>query len=329
MTGKSKHSGTMGTANVASLFDRGLLRARRQRVADKAASHDFLLARVADDLADRLSLIKREFPQAANIGAHHGLLSRKLRQLANVGFMVDLEPVPVLLARCGGPSVLADEELLPFGDGSLDLAVSGLALQLVNDLPGVLVQIRRALKPDGLLLASLLGGATLAELGAAWLAADAETSGGAAPRVAPAIDLRDLGALLQRAGFALPVVDSDVVEVAYSSPLALMRDVKAMGASNVLSARSCRFTRRDTLARACAIYQEKFARADGRVVATFEILTVTAWAPDPSQQQPLKPGSARMRLADALGASEGSLSDKDQAETPVGSLGNDEPVGKP
>ena len=309
MTQKSKHSQHGSEAGgSAAPFDRGLLRERRRRVAATAENYDFLLARVAEDLADRLSLIKRRFAAAANLGAHHGLLSRRLRQVANVGLMVDVEPVPELLAACDGPSVMADEEFLPFADASLDLVVSGLALQHVNDLPGTLAQIRRALKPDGLFLASLLGGATLAELGAAWLAADAEMTGGASPRIAPAIDLRDLGSLLQRAGFALPVVDSDIVEVAYSSPLALMRDVKAMGASNVLNARSRRMTRRDALARAAQIYEERHAREDGRVVATFEILTVTAWAPDPSQQQPLKPGSAAMRLADALGTSEGAPS---------------------
>ncbi len=328
MIEKSTSSCETDAAGSAALFDRSLLRARRRRVAAKAEAHDFLLARVADDLADRLSLIKREFSVGANIGAHHGLLSRKLRQLPNVGYLIDLEPVPELLVRCDGPCVLADEELLPFADGSLDLAVSGLALQMVNDLPGVLIQIRRALKPDGLLLASLLGGETLGQLGAAWLAADAETTGGAAPRVAPAIDLKDLGALLQRAGFALPVVDSDVVEVAYPSLLALIREIQGMGASNFLSARSRRITRRDTLARACDIYRERYAREDGRVVATFEILTVTAWAPDPSQQKPLKPGSAAMRLADALGTWDGRLGIEDALKPPGGSSRNDEPTGK-
>lgn len=291
-------------------YDRGLLRARRRRAADFARAHDFLLQRVAEDLADRLSIIQRRFEVAANIGAHHGVLSQRLRSLKNVGWMIDMDSVGELLAACEGPRVLADEEALPFGAETLDLAVSGLALQHVNDLPGTLVQIRRALKPDGLLLASLLGGGTLAELGAAWLAAEAEITGGASPRVAPSIDLRDLGSLLQRAGFALPVVDSDVVQVAYASPLALMRDIKAMGASNVLTARRRTLTRRDVLARAAQIYQERHAREDGRVLATFEILTITAWAPDPSQQKPLKPGSAAMRLADALGTKERPAGDK-------------------
>lgn len=288
-------------------FDRALLMSRRRRLAANAGAADFLLARAADDLAERLEIVKRTFPLAANIGAHHGLVGRRLRQVASVGLMIDVEPVAELLAQCDGPRVAADEEALPFADASLDLAVSAMALHLVNDLPGTFAQIRRALKPDGLFMAALLGGATLGELGAAWLIAEEEITGGASPRVAPSIEVRDLGGLLQRAGFALPVVDSETIKVAYASPLALMRDVKAMGASNVLNARRRVPVRRDVLARACQLYGERHARADGRVMATFEVLTVTAWAPDPSQQKPLQPGSAAMRLADALGVEEGKL----------------------
>ena len=194
----------------------------------------------------------------------------------------------------------ADEEVLPFRDASLDLIVSGLALQHVNDLPGVLAQARRALKPDGLLLAALLGGSTLNELRSAFLAAEEEIEGGASPRVAPFADVRDLGALLQRAQLALPVVDADTVTVTYADPLALMRELRAMGATNVLRARRRAPLRRATLLRAIEIYQERFGLADGRIPATFEILTLTAWAPHASQQRPLQPGSAKARLADAL-----------------------------
>ncbi len=285
-------------------YDRALLRRRRSRVARSAGDVDFLLRRVADDLAERLEIVQRSFPVAVNLGAHHGVLSRRLRQLASVGLMIDVEGVPELLAQCDGPVVLADEEALPFADASLDLVVSGLALHHVNDLPGTLLQIRRALKPDGLFMAALLGGSTLAELGEAWLVAEEEITGGASPRVSPSIEVRDLGGLLQRAGFALPVVDSETVRVAYASPLELMRDIKAMGASNVLNSRRRGPARRDCLVRAAEIYAERHAREDGRVLATFEILSVTAWAPDPSQQKPLKPGSASMRLADALGTKE-------------------------
>ena len=198
-------------------------------------------------------------------------------------------------------AVVADEEALPFRDGSLDLVVSALSLQFVNDLPGVLVQIRRALKPDGLLLAALLGGDTLTELRAGVRAAEAEIEGGVSPRVAPFADLRDLGALLQRAGFALPVADVDRITVRYASPLALMHDLRRMGATNVLTERSRRPLRRATLTRMLEIYGERFADADGRVRATFEIVWLSGWAPHESQQQPLQPGSAQQRLADALG----------------------------
>jgi SAM-dependent methyltransferase len=236
------------------IFDRELLVHRRDRAARGGGVPDFLLRRVAEDIAERLEIIKRTFPVALNLGAHQGLLGRRFRTLKNVGTVIDAERSPRLLALCDGPAVLADEEALPFAAASLDLVVSGLALQLVNDLPGTLAQIRHALKPDGLLLASLLGGATLTELREAWIVAEDEIAGGASPRVAPFADVRDLGALLQRAGFALPVVDADVVTVTYSSPLALMQDIKAMGASNVLTARSRRPATRRLAARAAEIY---------------------------------------------------------------------------
>ena len=201
-------------------------------------------------------------------------------------------------------SVAADEEALPFGDGTLDLVVSALALQFVNDLPGTLVQIRRSLKPDGLFLAALLGGDTLTELREAFAAAEAEVEDGVSPRVAPFADLRELGALLQRAGFALPVTDVDRLTVRYGSPFDLMHDLRRMGATNALVERSRRPLKRRTLARMAEIYGERFADADGRIRATFEIVWLSGWAPHESQQQPLKPGSAQRRLADALGAKE-------------------------
>lgn len=281
-------------------FDRNLLLARRQRVGGQAADVDFLLSRVAEDIAERVSIMQRTFAMAADIGAHHGVLGRTLAPLANVGTLISVERTMELLAQASGLKVAADEEALPFADAALDLVVSGLALQLVNDLPGTLVQIRRALKPDGLFLASLLGGSTLTELRSSWLEAEAETEGGASPRVAPFVDVREAGSLLQRAGFALPVVDQETVTVTYPSPLALMRELKAMGASNMLHARRKKPVRRQTLARACSVYEQRFAGPDGRIPATFEIITLTAWVPHESQQAPLKPGSAAMRLADAL-----------------------------
>jgi len=289
------------------IFDRALLVRRRQRVAATATDYDFLLARVAEDLAERLAIVRRTFPLAANIGAHHGLVSRAIKGIAGVETIIDVDATAELLVHCPGLRVVADEEALPFADASLDLVVSGLSLQLVNDLPGALVQMRRALKPDGLFLGALLGGATLKELREAWLAAEAEVTGGASPRVAPFADVRDMGSLLQRAGFALPVVDSDTVTVTYADPLALMREIKVMGGSNMLSARGRVPVTRGLLLRAAEIYAERFAAADGRVAATFEILTLTAWAPDESQPKPLRPGSAQTRLAEALGVKETKL----------------------
>ena len=286
------------------IFDRDLLTRRRERVAATATAHDFLLRRVAEDLAWRLSLITRAFPMAVNLGAHHGLVSRALRPLPGFDVVIDTETSPALLAQCDGPCLVADEEMLPFAPRSLDLVVSGLALQFVNDLPGTLLQIERALKPDGLFLGAMLGGQTLTELRQALVAAETETTGGASPRVAPFADVRDLGGLLQRAGFALPVADSDLIEVAYPSALELMRDLRGMGGANALLERTRRPLRRTTLLRAMEIYQERFARPDGRVTASFEILTLTGWSPHTSQQRALRPGSAQSRLADALGVPE-------------------------
>jgi len=286
------------------IFDRALLVRRRERAAAGAAEHDFLLARVADDLVERLGAIRRRFPVALDLGAYHGLLGRRLRSVPGIELVIAAEMAPRLLTQCPRPRVRADPEALPFRDGSLDLVVSGLALHLVNDLPGALVQIRRALKPDGLLLAALLGGNTLTELRNAFLAAEEEVEGGASPRVAPFPEVQDLGALLQRAGLALPVVDADTVTVTYADPLALMRELRAMAATNALRARRRQPLRRATLMRALELYRHRFGLTDGRVPATFEIVTLTAWGPHEGQQRPLPPGSARMRLADALGTRE-------------------------
>lgn len=291
----------------APLFDSALLAERRNRVAASAGAHDFLFKRAAEDLTERLAIVRRAFPVALDLGAHHGVLGRAILALPNVETLVSLDPSGRLLAEAPGSRVQAPLDALPFADAMLDLVVSALALHLVDDLPGTLVQIRRALKPDGLFLAALLGGRTLSELREAWLAAEAEVLGGASPRVAPFADVRDLGGLLQRAGFALPVADSDTVTVTYETPLALMRDVKAMGASNMLAARRRVPVTRGLLFRAAEIYAERFALDNGRVPATFEILTLTAWSPHESQQQPLKPGSAKTRLADALGVRERKL----------------------
>ena len=210
----------------------------------------------------------------------------------------------------GDSRAVADLEALPFAAGSLDLVVSAFALQTVDDLPGALIQIRRALKPDGLFLAALLGGDTLAELRESFGVAESELTGGVSPRVAPFADLRDMGTLLQRAGFALPVTDVDRVVVRYSSPLALMADLRRMGAANPLVERRRVPLRRDVLARVLEVYAERYSDPDGKVRASFDIVWLSGWVPHESQQKPLKPGSAAQRLADALGTREISTGEK-------------------
>lgn len=291
------------------LFDRRLLRARRRRAAALGPA-TFLLERVAEDLSDRLGAVKRQFACAVDLGTPGLALSEMLAAGGQVGTIVVANGDLALARgrRSAGtnevPSVVIDEEVLPFRDGAFDLVVSALALQHCNDLPGTLVQIRRALKPDGLLLAALVGGDTLTELRQAMAAAEAEIVDGISPRVAPFVEVRAAGALLQRAGFALPVTDVDRVTVRYENALALMYDLRRMGAANALVERSRRPLRRTLLRRMLDIYAERFADSDGRIRATFEIVWLSGWAPHESQQQPLAPGSAQQRLATALGTKE-------------------------
>lgn len=288
------------------LFDRKLLRIRRDRAARAGDPPAFLLQRVAEEMAERLGAVERSFAPVLTIGDLPGLLSGALGASGGEGPYFAMASSPPL-ARRGGLDLCADEEALPIKDGAAGLIVSGLTLQLANDLPGALVQIRRALQPDGLFLGAVLGGQTLMELREAFTAAESECEGGASPRVAPMADIRDYGALLQRAGFALPVADADTVTVTYASPLALMRDLRAMGATNALVARRKTPLRRATLARAFAVYRERSAVKGGRVNATFEIIYLAGWGPHASQQKPLRPGSAAARLADALGVDEHKL----------------------
>jgi SAM-dependent methyltransferase len=292
-----------------AVFDRHLLRARQRRAGALGAA-TFLVDRVAEDLADRLAAVMRAFPLAIDLGTPHGAVRHALAASPAIGTMIAAAPVVPGRGQPIDLTVVADEEALPFRDASLDLVVSALALQFVNDLPGTLVQIRRALKPDGLFLAALVGGDTLTELRQAFATAEAEIENGVSPRVAPFADVRDLGALLQRAGFALPVADVERLTVRYASPLALMHDLRRMGATNVLVERSRRPLKRAVLARMMESYGARFADADGRIRATFEIMWLSGWAPHESQQQPLKPGSATRRLADALGTQERSAGEK-------------------
>lgn len=291
-------------APVPRVFDRHAMTLRLAR-AHRAGYADFLLRRTVDDLEERLSTILRVFVSAADIATPLPFAGSVLQASGKAGQLQRL----VLVPEAGATSILPDETL-PLQPQSLDLAVSLLALQGVNDLPGALIQIHRALKPDGLLMAALFGGQTLHELREAFLVAETEIEGGASPRVAPFADIRDMGGLLQRAGFALPVTDSETVTVRYASPLALLHDLRAMALTNPLAARRRSFLRRTTLMRMLEIYAERFSDSDGKVRATFEIIWLSGWVPHESQQKPLRPGSARTRLADALGVPENSTGEK-------------------
>jgi SAM-dependent methyltransferase len=251
--------------------------------------------------------VLRAFPLALDLGTPTAAATQWLRHSGRADRVVRLAPTVGT-----GADLVGDEEALPFAAERFDLAVSLLSLHGVNDLPGALVQVRRVLRPDGLFLGCLLGGATLTELRQALTAAEAELEGGVSPRVAPFGDVRDLGALLQRAGFALPVTDVETVAVRYQDPFGLMRDLRAMGLTNALADRRRAPLRRATLMRAAALYADRFADADGRLRATFEIVWLSGWAPHESQQKPLRPGSARMRLADALGVPERGAGAKPQ-----------------
>ena len=293
----------------ASLFDRRAWRLHRERAA-REGWVDFLHNEIADRLVDRLDDVDREFAVTVQLGGSTGVLSPALQRRPGIERVLLLDPAPRLASSGPGLAVAVDPELLPLREGSADLVVSNLLLHWVGDLPGTLVQLRRILKPDGLFLAAMFGGATLTELRSAMFEAEMIEEGGVSPRVSPAADLRDAAALLQRAGFALPVADAETITVTYPDALALMRDLRGMGETNALALRRRAAMRRGTLARAVALYRDRFGLPDGRVPATFEILFLTGWAPGPRQPQPLRPGSAAYRLADALGTVETSAGDK-------------------
>ncbi|HEX2753217.1 MAG TPA: methyltransferase domain-containing protein [Alphaproteobacteria bacterium] len=300
----------MTRPSAIEVFDRQLLRMRRDRAAMGIGDYDFLLRDVAARLVDRLSLVKRDFPRVLDLGAHHGLLADMLKNRNGTSDVFASDMSPRFAEQSNVPSVAADEEFLPFQADCMDAVISNLSLQWVNDLPGALLQIRHTLKPDGLFLSAVLGGESLRELRESLMQAELTVTGGASPRVSPFIDMRDMGGLMQRAGFALPVVDSDMITVDYPHALKLMQDLRGMGASNATRNRLMIPTRREVLLEAGKIYQEKFGNVTGRVPATFQIIYAIGWKPHASQQQPLKPGSATVRLADALKAEEVKTDDK-------------------
>jgi NADH dehydrogenase [ubiquinone] 1 alpha subcomplex assembly factor 5 len=283
------------------VFDRVMLRARRARAASRLGEVDFLIRAAAERLLERLRDVRRDFPLALELGCHTGQLARVLRDCPQIGRLVQADLAHEMVRDAAGVRLVADEEALPFGAGALDLVLSCFSLHWVNDLPGTLAQIRYALKPDGLFLAAMPGGATLTELREALMRAELELDGGAAPRVSPFVDVRDAGMLLQRAGFALPVVDVDTVTVTYRHPLKLMAELRAMGEANALAERGRAPLKRATLLRACEIYRELFGDPDGRVPATFQILMLSGWTPGPGQPQPIRRGSGQIDLAKALG----------------------------
>ncbi len=288
------------TTTPVLIFDRGLARNRLARAAASGKADDFLVARAGEELSERLSAVQRTFSAILDCGTPSPRLALSLADQLRPRLLVRMAP----LLDTAGPktmlSLIGDEENLPVAQERFDLAVSALSLQGLNDLPGALLQLRRALKPDGLFLGCLLGGASLNELRNALAVAEAEYCGGVSPRVSPFADVRELGGLLQRAGFALPVADSDTLTIRYANMFALMADLRSMGAANALAARLRTPPPKSLFLRAAEIYAQRFSDPDGRVRATFEMIFLSGWAPHESQQKPLAPGSAKMRLADAL-----------------------------
>lgn len=291
------------------VFDTDLVTLRKKRALRSGSTDaDFLMRRAADDLALRLSAVGRRFGRAAVLFSQTAAATEAVLQSGKADEVVRVEQDAAFLAdgqggaQGGMQEIVAAAETVPFEPASLDLAVSLFSLHQVNDVPGMLAQVRRALKPDGLFLAALAGAGTLAELRDSLLAAEMETSGGASPRVAPFLDIRDAGSLLQRAGFALPVSDVEPVRVRYAGMFELMRDLRAMGETSALLARSRRPATRRLFARAAEIYAARHADPDGRIRASFQIVWFSGWAPHPSQQKPLKRGSAAVSLASVLSA---------------------------
>jgi SAM-dependent methyltransferase len=293
---------------LPEVFDRRALRARRAAAVRRSGpGADFLLDLAAEEVADRLGAVSRRFATALVLGGPTDSAAAAVIASGRADRVIRADLFDAGPAGRVPVALVVDDEALPIAPQSIDLAVSVLTLQWANDLPGALVQIRRALRPDGLFLAVLIGGDSLTELRQAFLAAEAEVTGGVTPRVAPFADVRDLGGLLQRAGFTLPVTDQDRLTLRYATPLHLLRDLKAMGAGNVLTERKRGMTGRAVFQRMLEIYADRASDPDGRVRATLTLVSMSGWSAHESQQQPLRPGSARTRLADALGTREQPL----------------------
>jgi SAM-dependent methyltransferase len=295
------------------VFDRPLLRRRRARAAARLAEHDFLFAHIAGQLAERLDDIARSFTRGLDLGCHGGEVARALGPRLPTELFIQCDPAEAMARRAaspGRPALAADEDLLPFAEESFDLVVSNLSLHWVNDLPGALIQVNRALRPDGLFIGAMLGGDTLNELRRALIEAELEVTGGASPRLSPYAELRDMAGLLQRAGFALPVADSETITVTYADAFRLFADLRGMGETNAALNRNPAPPPRALWVEAARRYHALFADEDGRIPATFQVIYLIGWAPHESQQKPLRPGSARASLAEALGSAEYDAGDE-------------------
>jgi len=297
----------MSDIEVMNVFDRKMVREHRDRASKTWEDFDFLHKEVADRLCERLDDVVRQFPLALDIGCHGGEVAEIMKGNPKIGTLLQCDLSEGMAKRAHGHnphSVVADEEFLPFKEGQFDLIISNLSLHWVNDLPGALLQINRALKPDGLFIGTMFGIESLRELRQSLSDAEVEIDGGLSPRISPFADVRDAGMLLQRAGFTLPVVDADGINVSYENPLKLMKDLKGMGENNKVLERRKNMTKRSMMFKAAQNYMEEFRDQDGRIPATFQVMYMTAWKADPSQPQPLKPGAAATSLADALGVPE-------------------------
>ena len=290
-----------------NIFNRRVVRQHRDRAAAGLDQFDFLYQETAERIADRLTDINRKFPMALDLGCHGGEFAQLVQHRGGIETLIqcDLSPEMVRRAAQGNSppltsSVCGDEEFLPFRDNTFDLIISNLSLHWVNDLPGALLQIRRALKPDGLFLGVILGSETLFELRHSLNEAEIALEGGLSPRVSPFADLQTLGNLLQRAEFALPVADTENLQISYPTPHKLMSDLRGMGETNAVDERRKTFSRRETLMKACENYQNNFTDENNRLPATFQLITLTAWAPAPTQPKPLKPGTAQTSLTNIL-----------------------------
>ena len=303
------------------VFDRRALRLHRERMIGAEANP--LVGEIATRLADRLLDVRRDFPLALDIGYRHGASARAVRGINRVGQLIVCDPshhvlYPTAVAE-NADVVVADEEFLPFAPGSFDLVTSSLALHWTNDLPGALAQLQRTLRPDGLFIGAIFAGETLHELREVLIEAELVERGGASPRISPMIDIAQASSLLQRAGFALPVIDTDLLTLTYPNALALMADLRAMGETNAMRARNRGFTPRSVLLKAAELYQSRHSEPDGRIRATFQIAYLTGWSPHESQQQPIRPGSAVARLADALETEERPAGEKVGRDDSAGS----------